>query len=100
MSSVRFITVTELSARATALVSDAESKGEQIVITKKGKPVALLVRFVKGRKGKSETVTRLKKNAIKIIEAVEVGKSFIITRSDKPVTVLSKITDSAFRIVK
>ena len=100
MTGVRFITVTELCVHATTMVSDAEIRGNQIVVTKKGKPVALLVKFAKGRKGKFETVTKLKNNAIAIIEQVEAGKRFIITRNDEPVASLSKIEDSAFRIRK
>ncbi len=100
MTGVRFITVTELSAKATAMVSDAEKKGDQIVITKKGKPVALIKKAGRANKGESKTVTTLKNNVISIIELVESGKSFIITRNDKPVAVLSRVTDSAFRIGK
>jgi antitoxin (DNA-binding transcriptional repressor) of toxin-antitoxin stability system len=100
MTGVRFITVTELSLKATAMVADAEKMGEQIVITKKGKPVALLKKVDRDSKGKSETVTKLKNNAIAMIESVEVGGKYIITRNEKPVAVLSKITDSDFRIAK
>ncbi len=95
---VRFITITKFIAHATAEVPSAE-KGEKVVITKKGLPVALLKKVSRTNKGKSETVSNLKNNAIAMIEAVEKGKSFIITRDKKPVAVLEKVTDSAFRIV-
>jgi prevent-host-death family protein len=100
MTGVRFITITELCHKATAMVADAEKTRAQIVITKKGKPVALLTKVDKDSKGKSETVTKLKNNAIAMIEAIEAGKSFIITRNEKPVAELSKIADSDFRIAK
>ncbi len=100
MSGVRFITITELSKRATAVVSEAERTGEQIVITKKGKPVALLEKTNRSTRGIKETVTNLKNNAIALIEAVEAGNRFIITRDSEPVAILQKITDEAFSINK
>ncbi len=100
MTGVRFITITELSKRATAIVSEAERTGKQIVITKKGKPVALLEKMCGSSKGIKETVTHLKNNAIALIEAVEAGKRFIITRDSEPVAILQKITDEAFSIDK
>ncbi len=100
MTGVRFITITELCHKATAMVADAEKTRAQIVITKKGKPVALLTKVDRNRKGKSESVTKLKNNAIAMIEAVEAGKKFIITRDEEPVAELLKITDSDFRIAK
>ena len=39
---MRFLTVTELKQRATEIISDIESTKEEVVITKKGKPVALI----------------------------------------------------------
>jgi len=98
MTGVRFITVSELSREATAIVSDAEKVKEQIVITKKGKPVALLKKAGRADKGKSETVTYLKNNAIGVIEAIEKGKRFIITRDGKRIAVMLRITDDAFSI--
>ncbi len=100
MSGVRFITVTELCKHATAVVTDAEKNSYQIVITKKGKPVALLAKVERNTIGKSESVTKFKNNAIAMIEAVEAGKSFIITRDEEPVAKLSRITASDFRIAK
>jgi prevent-host-death family protein len=39
---MRFITVTELKQRATQVISEIESSKEEVVITKNGKPVALI----------------------------------------------------------
>lgn len=39
---MKFITVTELRARATQIVTEIESKREEVVITKNGKPVVLM----------------------------------------------------------
>lgn len=39
---MRFITVTELKQRATQIISEIESTQEKIVVTKNGKPVALI----------------------------------------------------------
>ena len=39
---MKFITVTELRQRATQIISEVESTKEQVVVTKMGKPVALI----------------------------------------------------------
>ena len=39
---MRFITVTELKQRATQIVSQIQEGGEEMVITKNGKPVVLM----------------------------------------------------------
>ncbi len=39
---MKFITVTELKQRATQIISEVESTHEQVVVTKMGKPVALI----------------------------------------------------------
>ena len=39
---MRFITVTELKQRATQIVSQIQEGGEDMVITKNGKPVVLM----------------------------------------------------------
>ena len=39
---MKFITVTELKQRATQIISEVESTKEQVVVTKMGKPVALI----------------------------------------------------------
>jgi antitoxin (DNA-binding transcriptional repressor) of toxin-antitoxin stability system len=39
---MRFVTVTELKQRATQIVSQIRASGEEIVITKNGKPVVLM----------------------------------------------------------
>ncbi|MFQ5780213.1 MAG: type II toxin-antitoxin system Phd/YefM family antitoxin [Nitrospiria bacterium] len=42
---MRFVTVSELRADASKIVSEIESGKEEVVITKKGKPVVLM-RFI------------------------------------------------------
>jgi prevent-host-death family protein len=45
MTPLRFVTVTELQQRATAIVTEVERSGKlQVIITKNGKPVAILQR--------------------------------------------------------
>jgi antitoxin (DNA-binding transcriptional repressor) of toxin-antitoxin stability system len=39
---MRFVTVTELKQRATQIVSQIQASGEEMVITKNGKPVVLM----------------------------------------------------------
>ncbi len=42
---IKFVTVTELARKTTAMISEIERTGELIIITKKGKPVATLKKF-------------------------------------------------------
>jgi len=42
MSPLKFITVTELKQRATAIVREVERAKKQIVVTKNGKPIAII----------------------------------------------------------
>ena len=42
---MRFVTVSDLKQRATQIVSEIESTGEEVVVTKNGRPV-VLVRLV------------------------------------------------------
>jgi len=39
---MKFLNVTELRLRATQIVSEIERTGEEIIVTKKGKPVVLM----------------------------------------------------------
>jgi PHD/YefM family antitoxin component YafN of YafNO toxin-antitoxin module len=39
---MKFITITELRLKATEIVREIEDKKEDVVITKKGKPVVLM----------------------------------------------------------
>jgi len=39
---MKFITVSDLSHKATLIVSEMESTGEEVVITKKGRPLILM----------------------------------------------------------
>ena len=39
---MRFVTVTELRLKATEIVREIEATGEEVVITKNGKPVVLI----------------------------------------------------------
>ena len=39
---MRFVTVSELRQRATQIISEVEANKEQVVVTKMGKPVALI----------------------------------------------------------
>jgi antitoxin (DNA-binding transcriptional repressor) of toxin-antitoxin stability system len=39
---MKFITVTELRLKATEIVRQIEDTGEEVIVTKKGKPVAIM----------------------------------------------------------
>lgn len=39
---MKFITVSELRANATRIVSEVETGGEEVIVTKHGKPVVLI----------------------------------------------------------
>lgn len=39
---MKFLTVTELRLKATEIIRDIEQTGDEVVITKKGKPVVLM----------------------------------------------------------
>ena len=39
---MKFVTVSELRQRATQIIAEVESTQEQVVVTKMGKPVALI----------------------------------------------------------
>ncbi len=39
---MKFITVSELRLKATEVVRDIEETGEEVIVTKKGKPVVLM----------------------------------------------------------
>ena len=45
---MRFVTVSELRKKATQIVSEIETKGEEIVITKRGKPTVLMQKVSNG----------------------------------------------------
>jgi len=58
MMGVKSVTVTELDKRATALAAEAEQTKTKIIIiiTKRGKLVALLNKITDNDRGKEETV--------------------------------------------
>ncbi len=39
---MKFITVTELRLKATEVIREIEQTGEEVIVTKKGKPVVLM----------------------------------------------------------
>ena len=39
---MKFLNVTEFKARATAIVREIENSGEEVIVTKNGKPVVLV----------------------------------------------------------
>jgi len=45
---LKFITVSELRARATRIVAEIETTGEEVIVTKHGKPVVLIRRVAEG----------------------------------------------------
>lgn len=63
---MRFITVTELKQMATGIVSEIESTGKEVVVTKNGKPVVLMQLITDEvftlKEGKKEVKRRGKRN--------------------------------------
>ena len=45
---MKFITVSELKQRATQVVAEIEATGEEVVVTKNGKPVVLIQSIADG----------------------------------------------------
>ena len=45
---MKFITVSELRARATEIVREIENSGEEVIVTKNGRPVVLM-KFITDR---------------------------------------------------
>ncbi len=41
----KFLTVTELAQRTTGIIRELETSGEEVIITKRGKPVAVIRLF-------------------------------------------------------
>jgi prevent-host-death family protein len=41
----KFLTVTELAQRTTGIIRELETSGEEVIITKRGKPVAVIRTF-------------------------------------------------------
>ena len=101
MTGVKFVTVSELDKKATAIVAGVEKGKLKIAITKNGKPVAILQRAIGTETGRKETVSTLKHQSARIIsELVKTGKRVIITRDTEPVALLQKITDTVFSVEK
>lgn len=48
---MKFVTVSELKQRATQIVSEIETSGEEVIVTKLGKPVVLLQRITEADLG-------------------------------------------------
>jgi prevent-host-death family protein len=42
MSPIRFLTITEFKAKATAVVAEVQRTGRQVVVTVKGKPAVII----------------------------------------------------------
>ncbi len=101
MTGVKFVTVSEIERKATQLVAEVEKGKLQIIITKHGKPVALLEPISGTVTGRKETVSSLKLQSTRIIsELIKSGKRVVITRDAESVAILKKISDVVFRVEK
>lgn len=99
MARVKFVTISELDQGVPAVVALAEGGKNQVVITKRGKPVALLRKISKKETGRKETLTSIANNANKFISEMEKNaRPIVITRNGKPVLLLKPISDRAFSI--
>ncbi len=101
MVGVKFVTISDFTRTGTKIITDMESGGYEVAITKKGKPVVFLKKATGRERGEQETVSNLRNHALVVIRKVEkTGKRLIITRDAEPVAVLSKATDTTFRTGK
>ncbi len=99
MTRVKFATISELDKYAIALLREAAKTKIQIVITKRGKPVGLLRKVMKGDRGRIESLTNFVNNVNELLSSIEKGGSqIIITRYNKPVVLLKRISTKAFSI--
>ncbi len=101
MTGVKFVTVTELDKKATAIVSEVEKTGINVIIIKNGKPIARLRKINGAEKGRTETVSDLKNHSAMVISKIgKGGKNIIITRNNQPVVVLQSATEKILTINK
>lgn len=99
MTRVKFATISELDKQGIALVREAAKAKSQIVLTKRGKPIGLMRKIMKGDQGRIESLTNLVNRVNELLSSIEKGGSqIIITRYNKPFVLLKKISSKAFSI--
>ncbi len=101
MKGLEFVPIFTLNKKATAIVAKVERTGHSAVITRHGRPAALLQRIETGsiEKGKRASVTELQNNTNAIIAEIEgKGTRYIVTRFDEPVAILRKVSAKEFSL--
>lgn len=99
MTEVIFASVSDFDKAPTSFIKKAEKTKNQIVITRRGKPVGLMRKVTAKDKGRTEPITNVVNNMNKMLSSVEKGLAqIIITRNNKPIIVLKGISSKAFSI--
>lgn len=99
MTGVKFVTISELDNSGTAIIAEAEQGRKLVVITRRGKPVALLRKIARKDTGREEKLTDMTNNPNGFLSEVEKkGIQIIITRNNKPILLMKKISDKAFSL--
>jgi PHD/YefM family antitoxin component YafN of YafNO toxin-antitoxin module len=99
MTEVIFASISELDKQPTAFVKMAETIKNQVVITKRGKPVVLMRKVTARDNGRTEPMTNIIKHTHELLSSIEKGHGqIIITRNNQPIVVLKSIGSEAFSI--
>jgi PHD/YefM family antitoxin component YafN of YafNO toxin-antitoxin module len=99
MAEVIFASVSDFDKKPTLFIKKAEKSKNQIVITKRGKPVGLMRKVTANDKGRTESMSNIINHTHKLLSFVEKGLGqIIIARNNQPIIVLKRITSKAFSI--
>jgi prevent-host-death family protein len=99
MTDIKFLTITELDRNTFDIIAEVTRSKIQIVITKRGKPVARLRKIDKEDRGRKVTVTSLANSPHELISNIgKGGGPVIITKNNKAILFLKKIGAKAFTI--
>ncbi len=101
MKGLEFVPISTFNKKATAIVAQVERTGRSAVVTRHGRPAALLQKVEAGRpeKGRRVTVTELQKDTNHIVADIEEkGTRYVVTRFDEPVAVLRKLSAREFSL--
>lgn len=99
MTKVIFASVSDFDKQPTAFVIKAGKMKNQIVITRRGKPVGLMRKVGARDTGRTEPMTNLINHMHELLSSVEKGRGqIIITKNNEPIVVLKRISSKAFSI--
>jgi len=99
MAEVIFASISDFDKQPTAFVKKAEKAKNQVVITRRGKPVGLMRKVTARDRGRTEPMTNLINHTHELVSSiVKNRRQIIITRNYQPIIVLKRITSKAFSI--